>query len=592
MKIERAFTMVEILVVTAIIATVVTVPIIAFGSLNQNARDTRRKQDVEKVAAALQQYRTEKGKYPDVASYEALATELIPKHLSDLPEDPQSSQSTNYKYAVLNGGNSFILSAGLERNVGGNNELFTVTPDGSRPITGTPPVPSVYLSPTGPGGGDIQRTGTPTRTPTPTLIAANESFARQVGGTGDDVAYDMAVGSDKGMVIVGATNHLSDRQGYLVKYSSLGTKMWEKSITEDNSWVKSVAAVTGGYVLVGGLDTNSFVTKINNNGDVQWTRTISTGTSGFAAEAVVESSAEIFVAGTYTIGVNTAGIGIFKYNKDGTLLRKYYLTQPLVSNSWITDIQPAADGVAIIGSFVNVSDKGEAFFVNLDQDLATIISQKKYTGPGQDYQLNSLIKTSTGYVVAGLSDTTVSLDNANGWLALLESDGDIIGTSVFDGPTNKEENFESIISIPGGYLVTGSTNSFSMRGTDDYGIEGLVMKLNSNGSVNWLKTFGGTGEDRVARAAYQSGTTPYYYIAGEVNDATAAEDEVFGAKMTTNGDINSCTYLYTPSTAMTLSTGGTSTSITFTKSSYADASSNIYTLTFGTPTTTGVNSCN
>ncbi len=61
----RGFTLIELLVVVAIIAILSAIGITAFGSISVNARDAKRKADVESITKALEnKFNPETGKYP------------------------------------------------------------------------------------------------------------------------------------------------------------------------------------------------------------------------------------------------------------------------------------------------------------------------------------------------------------------------------------------------------------------------------------------------------------------------------------------------------------------------------------------------
>jgi prepilin-type N-terminal cleavage/methylation domain-containing protein len=191
---RNAFTMVEMLVVVAIIAVVVTVPLLAYNSLTRNARDGRRKQDMDKVKTALLQYRAENGSYPVADDWGELEDILVPNFMAQLPEDPISNSSSyGYTYSSDSTGAGFTLSSPLEDREGGEQKVYVVTPNGPQTITGTPPIPSATGTSFA-GGGSVtppfaltgtgnpyptdtpratttrrpSRSPTPTRTPTPT----------------------------------------------------------------------------------------------------------------------------------------------------------------------------------------------------------------------------------------------------------------------------------------------------------------------------------------------------------------------------------------------------------------------------------------
>ena len=134
LKNKRAFTLIEILISIAVIGVLTTLVLASLSGSRERARDTRRKQDLQQMRAALEVYYNTNGQYPlevncagngtysncdpDTGWPESnpLWTELVGGgYIESLPVDPINDST--YKYYYEDAGNdrdNFCLRATLE----------------------------------------------------------------------------------------------------------------------------------------------------------------------------------------------------------------------------------------------------------------------------------------------------------------------------------------------------------------------------------------------------------------------------------------------------------------------------------------------
>ncbi len=99
-NLQRGFTLIEMLVVIAIISILIGIGINTFTIAQQKARDVRRKADLRSIQTALELYKQDKGDYPTgVAPYglgpiadEPTKSEIAP-YLPTIPQDPKNTGS-------------------------------------------------------------------------------------------------------------------------------------------------------------------------------------------------------------------------------------------------------------------------------------------------------------------------------------------------------------------------------------------------------------------------------------------------------------------------------------------------------------------
>jgi general secretion pathway protein G len=110
---RSGFTIIELLVVVAIIALLTTIGLISFNQTNKRARDGKRKADLEQVRSALVLYRTDNGAYPSSITWSSMAP--IQTYISATSvKDPLPSPYAQYTYTSASPYTTFTLCATLE----------------------------------------------------------------------------------------------------------------------------------------------------------------------------------------------------------------------------------------------------------------------------------------------------------------------------------------------------------------------------------------------------------------------------------------------------------------------------------------------
>lgn len=129
---KKGFMLIELLIVISIIAIIISIGVVSYGSVNKRSRDAKRKGDVEQLRWALEMYRADTGYYPNTGSgswadASGLSTVLVSTYLPAIPSDPKSTQTYRYLATAIQSGNyyGYCLSALVESE----NPDDTCTPD-------------------------------------------------------------------------------------------------------------------------------------------------------------------------------------------------------------------------------------------------------------------------------------------------------------------------------------------------------------------------------------------------------------------------------------------------------------------------------
>ena len=110
-KNRSGFTLVELIVVIMVITTLLTLGITSYSSVQRNARNTKRKNDLKNLQVALEAYRAEIGSYPStggsanwrggVGCHPSWSPNvnwipgLVPNYIDSLPLDPRHAQANS-----------------------------------------------------------------------------------------------------------------------------------------------------------------------------------------------------------------------------------------------------------------------------------------------------------------------------------------------------------------------------------------------------------------------------------------------------------------------------------------------------------------
>jgi type II secretion system protein G len=121
--ISRGFTLIELMVVVAIIAILATIVYANVGGASPKARDAERQADLRNLQTAIEQYKNKNGRYPsmgcapgsdqissesDCATYVAA---LSPEFITVLPKDTKRDTNEGYAYVTNTDGTSYKVMA-------------------------------------------------------------------------------------------------------------------------------------------------------------------------------------------------------------------------------------------------------------------------------------------------------------------------------------------------------------------------------------------------------------------------------------------------------------------------------------------------
>ena len=242
---------------------------------------------------------------------------------------------------------------------------------------------------------------------------------------------------------------------------------WQKTIGGiGTDYGRSIQTTSdNGYIVAGSTTSNNgditgnngewdyWIVKLNNQGIIQWQKNLG-GIYADEANQILNTSDGGFIVVGYTMSNNGDVTGNHGSN-----------------DIWVVKLS----------------------------NLGIIQWQKCLGGSGIDIGF-SILQTNDGYIVAGRTgsnngDVAGNHGGWDYWVAKLNSQGAIQWQKTLGGSNNDfGTNIQS--TSDGGYIVVGYSSSNNGDVTGNHGGDDIwVVKLNSQGAIQWQKTLGGTNND-------------------------------------------------------------------------------------------------
>ncbi len=196
---------------------------------------------------------------------------------------------------------------------------------------------------------------------------------------------------------------------------------------------------------------------------------------------------------------------------------------------YANDIQQTSDGGCIAIGETNSFGAGgsDCWILKLDSS-GNVEWQKTYGGTGTEF-VQSIRQTFDGGYIAAGETNSFSAASHDYWILKLDSSGSIQWQKTFGGAFN---DYTSSIqqTFDGGYIVAGETFSYGTGGLDCW-----ILKLDGSGNVEWQKTYGGTDAD--SAGSIQQTSEGGYIVAGYTDSFGSGGTDFWMLKLDSSGVI-------------------------------------------------------
>ncbi|MCI0617233.1 hypothetical protein L0244_30015, partial [bacterium] len=151
------------------------------------------------------------------------------------------------------------------------------------------------------------------------------------------------------------------------------------------------------------------------------------------------------------------------------------------------------------------------------QSWAQSYWSRTFSGVNSEYGSSIQTTSDGGYIVAGGS-SSFGAGSFDAWVLKLDSSGSIQWQKAYGGATVNKEAKSIEPTADGGYIIAGFSDWYN-SGANDF----WVFKVDSSGNKLWEKTYGGNGDDYVrsvkttSDGGYILGGYTYSFGAGDVD---------------------------------------------------------------------------
>ncbi len=389
-------------------------------------------------------------------------------------------------------------------------------------------------------------------------------WAKQIGGTGADVANSIVIDSTGNVYTVGTFT---------------GTVDFDPGAGTSN--------------LVSGGNTDIFVSKLDSSGNFIWAKQIVGAGIDLGRYIAIDSIGNIYITGQFEdtadfdpgVGISnltsfgSADVFVSKLDSDGDFIWAKQLGGEGVDIGKSVTVDSGGN-VYTVGDFTNTADfdpgvgtfniaspanNGEVFVSKLDSD-GDFVWAKNMGGTAQDFGISIAVDSDGNVYTSGYFNTTGDFDPGAGtsnlvsaggtdiFISKLNSSGDYVwakkmGSTSADVGNSMTLDSDENVYTTGSFTGTvdfdpgaGTSNLVSAGGTDIF-----ISKLNSSGDFVSAQKMGGTAADvaysisldldgNIYTTGNLTGTADFDPGAGTSNLVSAGSTDIFVSKLDSSGN--------------------------------------------------------
>ena len=323
-------------------------------------------------------------------------------------------------------------------------------------------------------------------------------FEKTFGGYNSERGIVIDKTSDGGFIIGGSTASFSTSQDmYVIKLDSSASIQWSKVYNSPGTLdrVHGIRQTPdGGYYISGYIEggfgfLDHIMMKIDPGGNIIWAKNFGGIEADELRQLCITPDGGMVVAGyNASFGVGAKEVQAIKLSSDGTI--EWAKTYGTFYEDFNLSIIISSDGNYVLAGAVDITGGYgiRPTLIKLDP-LGNVIWAKYYSGFYEDWGRDLVETPDGGFLLVGIT-TSFGVGFSNDiYLIKTDSLGNVIWSKAYGGPA-EDIVYGVVLTSDGKYVIVGYTNSSGFGSYD-----GLLMKVDSNGNLEWFHTYGGYSTD-------------------------------------------------------------------------------------------------
>ena len=356
---------------------------------------------------------------------------------------------------------------------------------------------------------------------TPSVLQANgvsPTFlvSKTWGGTGGNTTGDAVALDPSGFIFVAGTTSSfgpgspGSTAIIVLKYAADGTLQWQKLWSNSSETASGIALDSSGNVYVAGTisgaspfsPTSALLFKLNSSGNLDWQKTWSYGYYTNAYAVAVDSSNNIYIAGSTDCSNNSCfnNAVLLKFDTNGNVVWQ---------RAWNAGIG-AADAIALDtagniyltgyeSAYQAAGGNGWQVMLLKFSPTGSLLLQRIHGGTGSEFGSGIALDRAGNIYVTGATQGNSANNNLHLILLKLDPTGNLLAQRTWGG-AHQDWGRGIAVDPTGNILIVGYTSSYGTQGTCSGGIRwqgdttcynSLLMKITSTLAVNYTLVYGG-----------------------------------------------------------------------------------------------------